>query len=129
MASTDLFLLDLEHDKDAICCRGVDRSGAFRALRITGFRPHFYWGPVETSGDAADDAAREAALRAATGDASVGVSTVSRAAGHGAPQTYRRVSHACATPQSAVVKAAARAFRGDAGAAPPRTGSRLPPLR
>ena len=53
MASTDLFLLDLEHDKDAICCRGVDRSGAFRALRITGFRPHFYWGPVETSGDAA----------------------------------------------------------------------------
>ncbi|KAH8087619.1 hypothetical protein JL720_6933 [Aureococcus anophagefferens] len=45
MASTDLFLLDLEHDKDAICCRGVDRSGAFRALRITGFRPHFYWGP------------------------------------------------------------------------------------
>ncbi|KAH8048588.1 hypothetical protein JL722_12406 [Aureococcus anophagefferens] len=87
MASTDLFLLDLEHDKDAICCRGVDRSGAFRALRITGFRPHFYWGPVETSGDAADDAAREAALRVATGDAS-----------------------------SAVVKAAARAFRGDAGA-------------
>ena len=118
MASTDLFLLDLEHDKDAICCRGVDRSGAFRALRITGFRPHFYWGPVETSGDAADDAAREAALRAAAGDASVRVSNVSRVAlaGHGAPQTYRRVSHACATPQSAVVKAAARAFRGDAGA-------------
>ncbi|KAH8067094.1 hypothetical protein JL721_7790 [Aureococcus anophagefferens] len=115
MASTDLFLLDLEHDKDAICCRGVDRSGAFRALRITGFRPHFYWGPVETSGDAADDAAREAALRG-DGRRRWAIHVSRRAAGHGAPQTYRRVSHACATPQSAVVKAAARAFRGDAGA-------------
>ena len=114
MASeVECFILSLHENRgqEVIEVRGVDRSGQAVLLRISGFRPHFYFGPVTTVDDF------RSRLRREIPSASVEKVDRWRLCGHQEKPLDHlfRVEHGLGDAQASVVEAAKRSDRGKDG--------------
>ena len=99
----ELFLITLAQSQDEIILEGVDADGRPARLAVSGFRPHFYVGPVD---DDVDAPSREADLGRAAPAHAVSVTKVTRTflCGVHEPRTYLRVAHRCGAAQSTLVR-------------------------
>ena len=99
----ELFLITLSQSQDEIILEGVDADGRPARLAVSGFRPHFYVGPVA---DDVDATSRQADLCRAAPAHAVSVTKVRRTflCGIHEPRTYLRVAHRCGAAQSTLVR-------------------------
>ena len=103
MAPLELFLIKISQRQDDIILEGVDAQKRPAHLTVTGFRPHFYVGPVSEDVDAT---IRQAALCKAAPAHGVAVEAVRRTflCGVNAPRPYLKITHRCGATQSALVR-------------------------
>ena len=99
----ELFLITLAQSQDEIILEGVDADRRPARLAVTGFRPHFYVGPVA---DDVDATSRQADLCRAAPAHAASVTKVTRTflCGVHEPRTYLRVAHRCGAAQSTLVR-------------------------
>ena len=99
----ELFLITLAQSQDEIILEGVDADRRPARLAVTGFRPHFYVGPVA---DDVDATSRQADLCRAAPAHAASVTKVTRTflCGIREPRTYLRVAHRCGAAQSTLVR-------------------------
>ena len=99
----ELFLITLAQSQDDVILEGVDADKRPARLAVSGFRPHFYVGPVA---DDVDVTSRQADLCRAAPAHAVSVTTVRRTflCGIHEPRTYLRVAHRCGAAQSTLVR-------------------------
>ena len=99
----ELFLITLAQSQDDVVLEGVDADRRPARLAVSGFRPHFYVGPVA---DDADATSRQADLCRAAPSHAVSVTKVTRTflCGVHEPRTYLRVAHRCGAVQSTLVR-------------------------
>ena len=99
----ELFLITLSQNQDDVVLEGVDADRRPARLAVSGFRPHFYVGPVA---DDVDATSRQADLCRAAPAHAVSVTTVRRTflCGIHEPRTYLRVAHCCGAAQSTLVR-------------------------
>ena len=99
----ELFLITLAQSQDDVVLEGVDADKRPARLAVSGFRPHFYVGPVAEDVDATS---RQADLCRAAPAHAVSVTTVRRTflCGICEPRTYLRVAHRCGAAQSTLVR-------------------------
>ena len=99
----ELFLITLAQSQDDVVLEGVDADKRPARLAVSGFRPHFYVGPVADDVDATN---RQADLCRAAPAHAVSVTKVTRTflCGIHEPRTYLRVAHRCGAAQSTLVR-------------------------
>ncbi|CAH0370166.1 unnamed protein product [Pelagomonas calceolata] len=99
----ELFLITLAQSQDDVVLEGVDADRRPARLVVSGFRPHFYVGPVADDVDATN---RQADLCRAAPAHAVSVTKVTRTflCGIHEPRTYLRVAHRCGAAQSTLVR-------------------------
>ena len=99
----ELFLITLAQSQDDVVLEGVDADKRPARLAVSGFRPHFYVGPVA---DDVDATSRQADLCRAAPAHAVSVTKVRRTflCGIHEPRTYLRVAHRCGAAQSTLVR-------------------------
>jgi hypothetical protein len=99
----ELFLITLAQSQDDVVLEGVDADRRPARLAVSGFRPHFYVGPVADDVDATN---RQADLCRAAPAHAVSVTKVTRTflCGIHEPRTYLRVAHRCGAAQSTLVR-------------------------
>ena len=99
----ELFLITLAQSQDDVVLEGVDADRRPARLAVSGFRPHFYVGPVA---DDVDATSRQADLCRAAPAHAVSVTKVTRTflCGIHEPRTYLRVAHRCGAAQSTLVR-------------------------
>ena len=99
----ELFLITLAQSQDDVILEGVDADKRPARLAVSGFRPHFYVGPVADDVDATN---RQADLCRAAPAHAVSVTKVRRTflCGIHEPRTYLRVAHRCGAAQSTLVR-------------------------